>query len=58
MKTETFSVVFKKLDELVVEESQRNVTVEDNLAELDEIAELRKLVFEMTEEEPAYRTST
>lgn len=60
-----FTVVFEKLDELQKNSSpaeQRHVEPlvisPDNLREMDEISELRRLVAEITEPEPTSYTMT
>jgi hypothetical protein len=51
-----FSIVFEKLQEASA--GDEGFTVQTNPTELDEIAELRKIVLEITELEPMSYTTT
>lgn len=51
-----FSIIFEKLQEASV--SDEGFTIQTNPTELDEIAELRKIVLEIIEPEPMSYTTT
>ena len=57
-----FKIVFQKLKEAAQEQERREPndeqTLRVNLAEVQEISELRRLVIELTEPEPKYFTGT
>ena len=56
MKTSPFSIVFKKI--LDAKDGQEASEILAIHKETDEIAELRKIVFEVTEPQPTYFTTT
>ena len=61
MKTETFKIVFEKLEEFSSEQENSEdlvADVEKMVADLEEISELRRLVMETTEPEQELYTTT
>ncbi|GMR18153.1 MAG: hypothetical protein BMS9Abin33_0558 [Gammaproteobacteria bacterium] len=60
MTSNRYKIVFDKLEEVVNEESSNTEVSSNNItpAELDEIEELRRIVFEMSESRPSFYTTT
>jgi hypothetical protein len=60
MAQDTFTIIFQKLAESVSDDSGNYISVgfEASMAEIDEIAELRRVVLEITDPEPMSYTST
>jgi len=59
--TDRFKIVFDRLAEAVAADRETQagpVTSEDSVRESDEIAELRRMVLELTEPEPTTYTTT